>query len=98
MEVILEKIQNRLFSILYDSINFYKNVCDQQIFNSSTFVSCTVRYLYFMKTPNSIGNLDYSWDDQYLDHSQIKRGFINQLRNKDFELTQVDFDHQSAVV
>ena len=93
MEAILEKTQNRQFSILYDNMNFYKNVHDQQIFNHNTLVNYTIEYICFMKIPNSIDNPDYSWEDQYYDRSQIDKRLINQFRDKDFERTQADFDH-----
>ena len=51
-----------------------------------------------MKTPNGIENPDQSWEDQYLDRSQIDRRLVNQLRNEYFELNQANFDHRSAVV
>lgn len=98
IEAILEKTQNRQFFISYNNMNFYKNVRDQQIFNCSALINYTARCICFMKTPNGIENLDHSWEDQYLDRSQIDRRLVNQLRKKDFELTQADFDHRSAVV
>lgn len=79
-------------------MNFYENVCDQQTFNSSTLISCTTEYLCFIKISNGNENPDHSWEDQYLDHSQINRGLINQLKNKDFDFTQANFDDQSTVV
>lgn len=98
MEAILEKTQNHQSFISYDNINFYKNVCDKQIFKRSTLISYNAGYISFMKTPNEIKNLDHSWENQYLDRTQIDKGLVNQLRNKNFELTQVDFDHGLAVV
>ncbi len=98
MEAILEKTQNRRFFMLYDNMNFYENIRDQRIFNRNALVNYTAGYICFMKTPNGIDNPDHSWEDQYLDRSQIDRRLVNQLRNKDFELTQADFDYRSAMI
>lgn len=86
IEAILEKTQTRWFFISYDNMNFYKNIHDQRIFNRNGLINYTIRYIYFMKTSNSIENLGNSWENQYIDCSQIDRGLVNQLRYKDLLL------------
>lgn len=98
MEAIFEKTQNRRFIISYNNMNFYENIRNQQIFNCNALVNYTAGYICFMKTAKGIKNPDISWEDKYLDRSQIDRRLVNQLRNKDFGLTQADFDHQLVMI
>ncbi len=51
-----------------------------------------------MKTLNGIKNPTNSWENEYIDSSQVDKRLVNQLRESDFELKQVDEDHRSAAV
>lgn len=48
-----------------------------------------------MKTPKE-GREDETWFEYYIDLSQIDQKLINIVANKDFDLIQVDNDHQSV--
>ncbi len=67
-------------------MNFYENVRDQRIYNRSGLISYTAGYIYFIKTPNGIENLIDSWEDEYIDSSQVDKRLVNQLKESDFEL------------
>lgn len=94
----LEKIQTDWLFILYNNMNFYKNIRDQSIYNGSNFISYTARYIYFIKTLNGIKNPTDSWDDEYIDSSQVDKKLVYQLRKSNFELKQANEDHQLAAV
>ncbi len=98
MEEILEKTQTRQFFISYDNMNFYENVRDQRIYNCSSLISYTTGYICFMKTPNGIENPTNSWEDEYIDSSQVDRRLVNQLKESNFELKQADKDYRSVAV
>ena len=98
MDLIIEKTQSQRFFILYDNINFYENVCNQRLFNRSSLLNYTAGYIYFMKTNHCIEDSANRWEEQYINNSQIDWKLINELRNKDFDLTQADQDHCSAAI
>ena len=48
-----------------------------------------------MKTPKE-DREDDTWLERYIDSTQIDRRLVNDIVNKDFDLTQMDHDHRSA--
>ena len=98
MEEVLEKTQTQQFFILCNNINFYKNVCDQKIYNRSGLVSYTAGYIYFIKTLNGIINWTNNRKREYIDNSQVDKKLVNQLRKSNFELKQTNKDHWSAAI
>lgn len=98
MEEILEKTQTQRFFISYNNMNLYENGRDQRIYNRNGLVSYTAGYICFMKTANSIHGPTNSWEEKYIDSSQVDKRLVNQLREHDFELKQADKDYQSAAV
>lgn len=51
-----------------------------------------------MKTTNCIEDGVDSWEEQYIEGSQIDRKLVNELINEDFDLTQADLDYWSAAI
>lgn len=59
-------------------------------------VSYTAGYICFIKILNSIENPTNScnsWEDEYIDSSQVDRKLVNQLSEKGFELGQAEKDY-----
>ena len=54
MDSIIEKMRFQQFFILYENINFYKNIYNQKFFNYSTLLNYIVGYIYFIITNNYI--------------------------------------------
>lgn len=84
-------------------MNFYKHVCDQQLFNKSKQVNYTAGYVYFMMTPGNKTKLGSkietdSWQESYLYADQIDRRLVNKLKDKNFALEKEDQLYQSAAV
>ena len=98
MDLIIEKTRSQQFFILYDNMNFYENVCNQRLFNCSSLLNYTARYIYFMKINHHIEDSADSWEKHHIDDSQIDWKLINKLRNKDFDLTQADHDYCSLAI
>lgn len=90
MDSIIEKTRSQRFFILFDNMNFYENVRNQRLFNRSSLLNYTAGYIGFMKTNHRIEDGADSWEEQYIDDSQIDQKLVNELRNKDFDLTQAD--------
>lgn len=90
MDLIIEKMRSQQFFILYDNINFYENVRNQRIFNCNALLNYTIRYICFMKINNHIEDGTDSWEEQYIDNSQIDQKLVNDLINEDFELIQAN--------
>ena len=59
-------------------------------------VNYTTRYICFMKTFEK-DKENNTWLERYIDLTEIDQKFVNIVNNKDFDLTQIDHDHQSAV-
>ena len=95
MEEIVEKTRFYCFFILYDNIDFYKNVRDQQLHNQSAIINYTARYICFIK-PLEDNREDDTWLERYIDLDQIDQRLVNTLANEDFDLTQPDRDYRSA--
>ena len=74
-------------------MNFHENVYNQKIYHRSSFISYTIRYICFMKTPNGIDNPTNSWEDEYINNNEFDRKLINQLKEINFELKQVEKDY-----
>lgn len=51
IDEIIEKTQTKHFFTLYDNLNFYENVQNQQLYNWSAFFSYIANYICFMKKP-----------------------------------------------
>ena len=51
-----------------------------------------------MKTNYHIKDGADSWENQYINDNQIDRKLVNELKNKDFDLTQADQDHCSTAI
>lgn len=98
MDSIIEKTRSQRFFILYDNMNFYENVRNQRLFNRSSLLNYTAGYICFMKTNHRIEDGADSWEEQYIDDSQIDRKLVNELKNEDFDLTQADQDYCSAAI
>lgn len=98
IDLIIEKTQSQQFFISYNNMNFYENVRNQRLFNCSFLLNYIVGYICFMKTNHCIEDGTDSWEEQYIDDSQIDWKLINELRNKDFDLTQADQDHCSEAI
>lgn len=63
MDSIIKKTQSQQFFILYDNMNFYENIRNQRVFNCSTLLNYTMRYIYFIKINNHIENGVNSWKE-----------------------------------
>lgn len=74
-------------------MNFYENIREQRIYNRSSLTSYTTGYIYFIMTLNSKNGLTNRWEDKYINHSQVDRRLVNQLREHNLELKQADKDH-----
>lgn len=85
----IEKIANKTrfyrFFFLYDNINFYEHIRDQQLYNWSAIINYTAGYMYFMKTLEE-GREDNTWLERYINLTQINRRLVNDIINKDFNL------------
>lgn len=92
MEEIANKTRFHRFYISYDNINFYEHVRDQRLHNWSAIVNYTAVYICFMKTPEE-GREDDTWLERYIDSTQIDQRLVNDVVNKDFNLTQTNHDH-----
>lgn len=69
-KAVIEKIVNKTrfhyFFILYDNMNFYEHVRDQQLYNWSALVNYTAKYICFIKTAEE-GKEDDTWLEWYID-------------------------------
>lgn len=48
-----EKVQKYYFFILYNNVNFYKHVCNAQMFNQGAQINYIISYICFMKPTNT---------------------------------------------
>ncbi len=85
MQEIAEKTRFYRFFILYDNINFYEYVWDQQLHNRSVIVNYTARYICFIKTLEE-GREDNTWLEHYIDLTEIDWRLVNTILNEDFDL------------
>lgn len=95
IEEIINKTLFHRFFILYNNINFYEYVWNQQLYNWSTLVNYTSGYIYFMKTSEEVEK-DNTWLEGYIVLTQIDQRLVNDLINKDFNLKKTDLNYWSA--
>ena len=89
---ILDKTRFHRFFILYDNINFYEYVRDQQLQNRSVMVNYTAGYICFIKILGK-GKEDDTCLDRYIDLTQIDQRLVNIIVNEDFDFIQTNHDH-----
>lgn len=92
IEEIINKTRFYRFFILYNNINFYKHVWNQQLYNWSILINYTAGYIYFMKTSEE-GEEDNTWLESYIVLIQINQRLVNDFINKDFNFKKTDLNY-----
>lgn len=96
MDKIINKTCFRHFYILYNNMNFYKNICNQKQYNQNTRINYIVKYIYLIKILKK-DNCDKIRIEQYINFNQINQKLVNKVINKDIGLRKANFSYKRVI-